>query len=74
MAASTGWRLGKKIVTAGAALAGVAGGALYLSNQEQYARCWSSNAHLKFPASSNYPDLTKHNNVMADTLTPAVRH
>ncbi len=37
------------------------------------ARCWSSTTHLKYPPSSNYPDLTQHNNVMAKVLTPGVR-
>ena len=39
---------------------------------EVRARNWHSNADMKYPASSNYPDLTKHNNYMADALTPAV--
>ena len=45
---------------------------LYGRNKAQSARCWSSNAHLKYPASSNYPDLAGHNNIMAEVLTPGV--
>ena len=40
--------------------------------EPQQARNWHSNAHLKYPASANFPDLSKHNNHMADALTPAV--
>jgi len=61
---------GKKL----AALAGVGAAALgaWTYSHKQQARCWSSSAHLKFPASCNFPDLTKHNNVMAKHLTPAM--
>lgn len=44
----------------------------YVQGNRQQARCWTSSGHLKFPASSNYPDLTQHNNVMASNLTPAI--
>jgi len=40
--------------------------------RDVHARNWSSPAHLKYPASSNYPDLSKHNNHMAKILTPAM--
>ena len=36
------------------------------------ARSWSSPAHNMFPASANYPDLSKHNNCMSKHLTPAM--
>ena len=42
------------------------------SKEPQHARNWHGNGHLKYPASANYPDLSKHNNHMADALTPAV--
>ena len=34
----------------------------------------ATTGHLRYPASCNYPDLTKHNNVMASNLTPAVSY
>ena len=40
---------------------------------KRLARNWTSNTHLTFPASSNYPDLSQHNNTMAKVLTPEVR-
>jgi len=54
--------------------AGTVGAAtlLYGSQDPVAARNWHSNAHLKYPASANYPDLTKHNNHMADQLTPSL--
>jgi len=54
------------------AAAGAAAVGAWTYSHKQQARCWSSNAHLKFPASSNYPDLSQHNNVMAKFLTPAI--
>lgn len=46
---------------------------LYVANErKQSARCWSSNAHSKYPAACNYPELSKHNNVMAKCLTPEI--
>jgi len=36
------------------------------------ARNWHSNAHLKYPASANYPDLTGYNNEVASFLTPGM--
>jgi len=67
-----------QLLTRGRVGAAALGGAalttayLYSNKNAQSARCWSSNAHLKFPASCNYPDLSKHNNVMAKYLTPAM--
>merc|ERR1711893_30423 len=63
-----------RMVTAGAAALG-AGLSVTIwnsKNQTQYARNWSSDAHMKYPASANYPDLSWHNNRMADHLTPAI--
>lgn len=61
--------LNPKTMGAAAALVAGAGGlAMYLNTQS--ARNATATSHLKFPASCNYPDLSKHNNVMASTLTP----
>ena len=53
---------------------GLSCGALFQLDKEKKvsARNWSSPAHNMFPASANYPDLSKHNNCMAKHLTPAV--
>jgi hypothetical protein len=61
-----------RVVAAAAAAAGTGILAYNLKEQPQHARNWHSSAHLKYPASANYPDLSKHNNHMADQLTPAV--
>ena len=39
---------------------------------EVRARNWHSNVDMKYPAGANYPDLSRHNNYMAEALTPAV--
>nr|BAE16474.1 mitochondrial taurocyamine kinase [Arenicola brasiliensis] len=50
-----------------------AGVALWYSQGEtQHARNWHSNGHLKYPASANYPDLSKHYNMLKDHLTPGI--
>ena len=54
------------------ALAGAGTVAWLAYKNKQAARCWTSSAHLKFPASANYPDLSQHNNTMAKFLTPGV--
>ena len=58
----------------GVAVGAATVGALAYSKKQKplMARNWTSNAHLKYPASCNYPDLSKHNNTMADCLTPKV--
>ena len=57
-----------------ASLAGVGGmvAYLYADHNQQHARNWHSNAHMMYPASANFPDLTKHNNAIAKFLTPGV--
>ena len=62
----------KKLMVA--ASAGVTAAFIYSQKPQQLlqARNWHSNAHLKYPASANYPDLSQHNNIMADHLTPGV--
>ena len=61
-------------MAAAVATATIAGGAAYKWQQEpQHARNWHSNAHLKYPASANYPDLNGYNNEVASFLTPGVR-
>jgi len=70
MAAFSNFVTRGRLMGLAAASAGTA--ALLAYNNEQMARCWSSNAHLKFPASSNFPDLSQHNNVMAKFLSPSM--
>ena len=60
------------VAVTGLAAGAAVGYAAYKNNPEVDARCWTSNGHLKYPASANFPDLTGHNNVMAKVLTPAV--
>jgi creatine kinase len=65
-----------KMMKGSALLTGVgaaAGTAFWYSQTDpQYARNWHSRTHMKYPASANYPDVGKHNNVMADFLTPGM--
>ena len=58
-----------------ASVAGVGGmvAYLYIDQNKQHARNWHSNAHMMYPASANFPDLTKHHNAIAKFLTPGVR-
>ena len=58
-----------------ASLAGVGGvvAVVYAEENRQHARNWHSNGHMKYPASANFPDLTKHNNAIKKFLTPGVR-
>ena len=55
---------------AGAAAAAAVGGAYVLSQQQSpaFARNWATWGATRFPPSCNFPDLEKHNNVMADVL------
>jgi len=62
----------RNLVGAAAAAGALTAAWTYSHKQQVQARCWSSTGHLKFPASCNYPDLSKHNNVMAKYLTPAM--
>ena len=41
-------------------------------SSEVRARNWHSNVDMKYPAGANYPDLSRHNDHMAEALTPAV--
>ncbi|PIK60684.1 creatine kinase, mitochondrial [Apostichopus japonicus] len=59
----------KKVTLVAAAAAGVGLGIAYASRQQVQA---GMNKSVQFPASMNYPDLKKHNNVMASHLTPAI--
>jgi len=63
--------LTKKSLTAMAAAGAAMAGAWTYSHKQQ-ARNWSSPQQLQFPASCNYPELSKHNNVMAKYLSPAI--
>lgn len=49
-----------------------AGAAYAMSGEQMQARCQFATygGQFLFPASSNFPDLSKHNNFMASTLTP----
>lgn len=51
---------------------GVAAALYYSGCNKQHARLGTSNVHLRYPASANYPELSKHNNIMASNLTPAI--
>lgn len=59
-----------------AAAVGVAGtaGAFAMSGDKAHARSQFATygGQFLFPASSNFPDLSKHNNWMAKVLTPEV--
>lgn len=56
----------------------VGGGAMFAcSDEAAHARCQFATygGQFMFPASSNFPDLSKHNNWMSKILTPEVgRH
>ena len=56
------------------ATTGAVGLGLYYKNNENalLARNWHSNVHMKYPASANFPDLSQHNNLLAEHLTPGV--
>nr|AAK35006.1 octameric creatine kinase precursor [Chaetopterus variopedatus] len=51
---------------------GVAAALYYSGCNKQHARLGTSNVHLRYPASANYPDLSQHNNIMASNLTPVI--
>ena len=64
---------GKTLLALSAAGVGVTSLCIgYAGNQDwtRLARNWTSNTHLKFPASSNFTDLSQHNNTMAKVLPP----
>ena len=56
------------------AFTGIGSGAAiwYSQSNKQHARLGTTNVHLKYPASANYPDLSQHNNCMSDAMTPEV--
>jgi len=68
-----------KIFTPGKiAVAGLlgAGAAYAMTDEKMQARCQFATygGQFMFPASSNFPDLSKHNNFMAQCLTPEVNY
>jgi len=64
--------LGGRTLLAAAAGAGATFAVFSSIRNDVHARNWCSPAHLKYPASANYPDLSKHNNHMAKLLTPGM--
>ena len=64
----------KRIAVLGAGLGSVTASVMgYCQGfSEVRARNWHSNVDMKYPAGANYPDLSGHNNYMAEALTPAV--
>ena len=60
----------KRIAVLGAGVGAVMG--YFYGSSEVRARNWHSNVDMRYPAGANYPDLSKHNNYMAEALTPAV--
>ncbi|CAH1775389.1 unnamed protein product [Owenia fusiformis] len=53
--------------------AGSLGYLAYRADKESVqARLGTTNIHLKYPASANFPELSQHNNTMAKCLTPAI--
>ncbi|CAH1797013.1 unnamed protein product [Owenia fusiformis] len=53
--------------------AGSLGYLAYRADKERVqARLGTTNIHLKYPASANFPELSQHNNTMAKCLTPAI--
>ncbi|XP_013381734.1 creatine kinase U-type, mitochondrial isoform X2 [Lingula anatina] len=66
-------RNARKLAATGALVAGsAAAGWWFTQCNTHHARLGTTNVHLRYPASANYPDLTNHNNVMASNLTPAI--
>lgn len=53
--------------------AAIAGGATFLCLKCNVHQA-TTNRNNKFTPSADYPDLTKHNNVMAECLTPEVEY
>ncbi|XP_064638378.1 creatine kinase M-type-like [Lineus longissimus] len=45
---------------------------MYKEQLSVHARLGTTNVHLRYPASANFPDLSKHNNLMAKFLTPEI--
>nr|BAE16971.1 mitochondrial creatine kinase [Siphonosoma cumanense] len=66
---STLARRASALVAAGAGASAVL---VYSYQNTQHARLGTTNVHLRYPASANYPDLANHNNCMAETLTPEI--
>lgn len=66
--------LGRKIALAGVAGTSAALAAYAYSNDALSARSQFATyqGQFAFPASSNFPDLSQHNNHMASVLTPQV--
>ncbi|CAH1775390.1 unnamed protein product [Owenia fusiformis] len=53
--------------------AGSLGYLAYRADKESVqARLGTTNIHLKYPASANFPELSQHDNTMAKCLTPAI--
>ena len=63
---------GRSKMAVAAAACGGSLAVLYAQREQLYARNWHSNAHLKYPASANFPDLSRHYNAIAKFLTPGV--
>ena len=59
-------------VAAAGLTAGVGTGLALQYRTPHHARGRTGTAPIHYPASVNFPDLSKHNNVMAKVLTPAV--
>merc|ERR1712024_113170 len=63
----------RKALYAAAAASAAAGGLFFSDNPIKHmAHNWSFSNDIKYPASSDYPDLSQHNNHMAKALTPAI--
>ena len=60
-------------VAAAGLTAGVGTGLALQYRAPHQALSRTGSAAIHYPASVNFPDLSKHNNVMAKVLTPAVR-
>ncbi|CAK8690535.1 unnamed protein product [Clavelina lepadiformis] len=55
----------------GATALGLGAAAIWNTKQKAHARLPPTRL-LKYPASADYPDLSKHNNIMKDNLTPGI--
>ena len=62
----------RKIVPVVTGLALGTGFWMYADQKKAHARNFPTDGALMYPASSNFPDLSNHNNIMAKHLTPAV--
>jgi creatine kinase len=61
-------RLSTRVIAVAGAAAAVTGGIASLKTQETQEAKASTSMRKKFPASCNYPELSKHNNCMAKVL------